>query len=380
MPSVGEVAGGFFVGQKVHAWSKAKKMWFNDGIVDEVATSVLKEKFQDQVRKVLPGSVKVRFDGRVKWLPAAQAEDELRKVDDCVRYGWREMRPHDTLPDKVVKSGSTPTDGDVYVACNQTGEPGKLSLEPAEEGALKMDKIWCPEGNDTEHGQVLVLGQRHVARWAAVCAGDPLPTGAVPARAAPEGQQVFVARLGEEAGKLSAAGGCVQEVRSHHGGSSAEGEVLVVEEVASELEVEILSAMELQSPGYRFGDVMRKGFHWMRGESSLAPYVKVVFGDQTWRSSCRRQQGGEHFFGERAFFPVPLGEAPPSCLTFKAKDERFLRQVVGVVGDPTIGSGSIEAAGLDITEAQVVELLRGGSSQGRLRVRLRWHGGRPGGP
>jgi len=380
----GEALGGFFVGQWVHVWSNGVKMWF-DGTVDEIATSVVEDMYQGEVRQVQPGSIKLRYDGRVKWLPIAKAEDELRKVHagakDISHYGWREMRPGDALPDRAVRSGSTPTDGEVFVACNPLGEPGKLSLEASEEGPRRMGRIWCPPGGDgAERGQALVLRPRHVARWVPVCWGDQLPAGAVPARAAPKGEQVYVARHGEEAGRLSAAEGRVLEVRSHHAGGSSKGDVLVVEEVARELEVEVLKTTSLQNPGYRMFDGLRKSVHRMRGTNSFSPYVSVSFGDLQWRSTCRTQVDGEAFYGERAYFPVPAGEAPASSLQFKAKDERGLRQMVGIHGNPTIGAASLDTAQFDSTEEQTLELMRSGTSQGRLTARLRWHGGRPGSP
>jgi len=348
-----------------------------------VATAVKHVMFQEQVWEVSPGMIGVRFDGtNVKWLTAAEAKKEIRKVEDCGTHGWREMRPQDILPDRVVKAGSTHTDGDVFAACNSQGEPGKMNVDSTEEGTRRLKHIWCPLGQAADQGHALVLYPRFVARWESIKAGDELPTGAVAAKAAPEGQEAlevaFVARVDKEAGKLTVVDGRVLKLQTHHGGIADEGEVLLVEEVASELEVEIISVRDLKEPNWRPFDNMRKSVHRMKREGSLAPYVKVKFGEaqEEWKSTCRRMKIGEKqlLFGERAHFGVRRDEAPPTSLTLKVKDERH----VTLVGDPTIGTATIEGDQLAIVEAQTVELLHEGSVAGQLKVKLRWHGGRPG--
>jgi len=371
-------------GQRVHVWSNSKKRWFNDGIVVDIASTDFKDKGKDdRVMKVLPGSIKVRFHGsESKWLNGSAASEQLRRLDDRSGYGWREMRPHDLVPDRAVWTGSTWTDGAVCVACSPAGEPGKLALDASEEGSYRMSRIWCAEGNDSENGYALVLEVLSAARWTQVSAGDDVPLGAVPARTSPDGQQVYIARNKDgEAGKLVAQNRRVVEIACHHGKSVKTGDVLVVVPVERELEVEVLSVAALGAPKYRPMDGMRALGHRMMQESSLVPYIKLQFGDETWSSCPRRLTASgdeEHAISERAYFPVPDASAAPAALSVKVKDKRLLGGKL--VGDPTIGNCSVEGAALDATEVRTLELQRDGRCQGRVTLRVCWHGGRAGAP
>merc|ERR1719433_91721 len=109
-------------------------MWHDDRwlcfckVVD-IAETNRSENADGQEVKVRRGSVKVTMDAfGSKWLSSGDAVDRLRKVEACRGYSWCELRDNDQVPDGVVWSGCTSTDGLVCVATDEDGRPGQLAL------------------------------------------------------------------------------------------------------------------------------------------------------------------------------------------------------------------------------------------------------------
>lgn len=123
-------------------------------------------------------------------------------------------------------AGTTPTDGEVYVARHASGEAGKLNMN---EGLVWH--IWAHTGGKKEGGDVFLAHDHVPVEWVPVSKGDPLPQGAVYAGHTKTDGDVYVVRDEHgAAGKLNVDAGRVHNVWCHGQGWFAlpKGEVLVV--------------------------------------------------------------------------------------------------------------------------------------------------------
>lgn len=139
-------------------------------------------------------------------------------------YEWVRLVRGDPLPDGAVYAGTTESDGEVYVARSCEGEPGKLNVKHH-----KAWNLWCHNGGCTQESDVFVAKGGAPVAWKAVRSGDPLPQGMVCGGDTITDGQVFVARIGEAAGKVNIDSGHIGNFYTHgYRRCFAEGEVLVI--------------------------------------------------------------------------------------------------------------------------------------------------------
>jgi len=150
------------------------------------------------------------------------------------QYAWVKFGPNADefeLPEGAVKAGETETDGEVYVARNKDGEPGKLNL---------AGNIWCHHNGEDTKGQVFCVKDEEARLdWVPCKKGDKLPPGAVYAGHTCTDGRVYVARVETGAcGKVNVSGGLINNFWVHEGGMQMfgptgryeEGEVLCIDE------------------------------------------------------------------------------------------------------------------------------------------------------
>lgn len=138
---------------------------------------------------------------------------------------WVPISRGQPLPEAAVKSGSTEGDGDLYVARNGAGEPGKLNLQDN-----TMWNIWCHDGGQAQQGDILVHKKGRLA-WMNVSRGDPLPFGAVFGGVSTSDGSggTYVARVDGACGKLNIQDAKVYNIWVHGSRlASKAGEVLVI--------------------------------------------------------------------------------------------------------------------------------------------------------
>lgn len=144
-------------------------------------------------------------------------------------YRWDRIRRGDAVPEGAVHAGRTATDGIVFVALTADGDCGKLNTDFSG-NALN---IWASSSDGPgEEGWVLVKKAGSLAAWRAVSKGHKLPDRAVFAgeRLGDGGDgPMYVARAGNESGRLLLDGDLVREIQCHHKGSQEDGEVLIFE-------------------------------------------------------------------------------------------------------------------------------------------------------
>lgn len=138
-------------------------------------------------------------------------------------YLWMPVKRGDDLPFGCVHTGSTGSDGDVYVARNvASGACGKLNLDNG-----KVWNIWCHGSGSTQEGEILVAINM-VPTWSHVKRGDELPAGCILAGSTRTDGDVYVARNASGAGgKLNLDAGKMHNIWCHGDRAAAqEGEVL----------------------------------------------------------------------------------------------------------------------------------------------------------
>jgi hypothetical protein len=143
-------------------------------------------------------------------------------------YEWAPFRRGDALPEGAIQGGQTEADGDIYVARNLGGEPGKLNLDNG-----KAWNLWCHHDGETQEGQVLVAKKGAPFEWKRVQKGDPLPEGAVLAGKTGKDGEVYVGRFNQQCGKVNLDGDRIHNFWVHSAGffsvsHSEEGEILVI--------------------------------------------------------------------------------------------------------------------------------------------------------
>jgi len=142
-------------------------------------------------------------------------------------YRWDRIRSGDSIPEGAVHAGRTATDGIVFVALTDDGDCGKLNTSSNGEKAMN---IWASSSDGPgSEGYVLVKKEGAVAAWRCVSKGERLPDRAVFAgeRFGDGDGPMYVARSGNESGRLLLDGELVREIQCHHKGSQEDGEVLI---------------------------------------------------------------------------------------------------------------------------------------------------------
>jgi len=143
-------------------------------------------------------------------------------------YEWVPLQRGQPLLAGAVMSGRTQSDGDVYVGRNGAGEVGKVNLDKG-----MMHNIWCHNGGDSRHCELLVLRGGGTVEWRPYKSGQAIPDGAVWAGVTKtDGRHgVYVGRDRHGAcGKLNLTdGGHLCNLWVHgYGSACKEGEILLV--------------------------------------------------------------------------------------------------------------------------------------------------------
>lgn len=362
----------FTEGERVQVWSNSQNKWFEDGLVEEV---ILRSKVINGY-KVAAGSVKVRFCDRksVKYLNAQQARSILRKAERT--HDWLDINTNEEVPDRAVRTGRHEHGGDLYVARNKQGEPGKMTLT-REPGPRTMNKIWCHQHDKEGAGDILVLRQGCAAVWQQIRKGDMVPQSAVHCKEQnKDGRDVYVARNKQgEAGKLTISGKLgdsfcnlqMMNICCHAAGTVEEGEVLTICEMPRELEIQLLRGEGLTSPENRVGDLGGG----IKGANLLKPYVEVECNGSVWQSGFREAPVGNVDFRECLHIPLQADLALEKLQISVRVFDRRLRQRT----DPPIGEGCLhltrDLLGASKQADCVVKIERSGAEQGQLFMRVR---------
>lgn len=134
---------------------------------------------------------------------AGPEHTESSSEDAAALFEWLPIGRGDLLPDGVIKSGTTTSDGDVYVCRDDKEELGKLNVNRSSDG-LSMHNIWCPNSGQSTQGQVLTLVHGSVAEWKAIRRGELLPPGVVRGGCTELDGDIYVARTQDgQCGKLT---------------------------------------------------------------------------------------------------------------------------------------------------------------------------------
>merc|ERR1712166_1247458 len=111
-------------------------------------------------------------------------------------YEWVSKSRGDELPSNAIYSGSTHTDGHVYVA-RFNNIPGKVNLSNK-----KIYNFWVQAIGSQKCGEGLITN--NVYRWVNIVRGDKIPDGAVYSGVDQNGDKIWVGRsVSGESGKIN---------------------------------------------------------------------------------------------------------------------------------------------------------------------------------
>jgi len=150
-----------------------------------------------------------------------------RNPKEC-RVLWKDFRKGEALPEGFVYGGKTEKDGHLVVARDSDGVPGKLNLSNGKLDGV-LHNLWVQGSGCHGEGQVMQI-KPNPFTWMPIKRGDPLPQGVVLSGRTRSDGDVYIGRNSDgEVGKINLDGGNVWNIWCHHGGSSQEGEILLLE-------------------------------------------------------------------------------------------------------------------------------------------------------
>mmetsp|Transcript_36437 Transcript_36437/g.96935 ORF Transcript_36437/g.96935 Transcript_36437/m.96935 type:complete len:764 (-) Transcript_36437:19-2310(-) len=389
-------------GDLVQVWSKSKSRWFDDGVVTVVAS---KEGVHEGYR-VKAGSVMVRFSDGIlhRWCTQEQVKEILRRPP----FMWVPIRKGDALPHRVVSAGSTKTDAENYVARNQQGEAGKLTIADGH-GPRRAWGIWTHTDGRTEDGDVLVLAPGFTSQWVKFSRAAVLPDGAVFVGSAEKSGNTYVGRNKQgEAGKVTLENHVspkktetdstsptvpdvlkVEAIHCHHGGRSYHGEILVIRETSIELEVDVISATDLTEAELRFHNTVKA----LVNAPDMQPFVKITVQGVSWTSGWRVGTSAEDSVTGRASFlrrdlpkstsfSCEFGERTHFAVGSDAEELEFDAEVYdrytdtldsfSVRSEPLVGDATLKVdLRREDEELHTLELKRKSKPRGKLNLRVR---------
>ena len=111
-------------------------------------------------------------------------------------YEWVPKSRDDDLPSNAIYSGSTNTDGHVYVG-RFSNIPGKVNLTNK-----KINNFWVQAMGSQTCGEVLTTN--NIYKWITIVRGDKIPDNAVYSGTDQNGDKVWVGRSASgEPGKIN---------------------------------------------------------------------------------------------------------------------------------------------------------------------------------
>lgn len=349
-------------GTHVKVWSNGQKKWFEDGVIVEAVSQAAKfdgPPGHEGARKVLAGSVKVRFDrGKsLKWLSPRQIHEGLQKIP----YKWEMVSKDERIPDRAVWSGQPKDDHDIFVGRSKSREGGMVLLQ-GKPGKKVLSQLWCVSGDKLESGEVLVPHVGFHAAWTTIKVGDESPNGAVFIGTGSDGDTFVCRNKNGDAGKYTVSGSpghwAISAFQWPRGGKVDEAEALVLKVADRELEVNLTAVEGCQQAEVKLGNLVGKG--------AVLPYVEVEFMDLKQRSGYRQARNGSAEIGEKLFFPLPWvsGEqGEERTINFRVMAKA---QGLALKGDQEIGHGSMKLKDVANAPAQTVTINRSKGEPARI--------------
>eukprot|EP00929_Paragymnodinium_shiwhaense_P015214 TRINITY_DN123279_c0_g1_i1.p1 TRINITY_DN123279_c0_g1~~TRINITY_DN123279_c0_g1_i1.p1 ORF type:complete len:318 (+),score=40.81 TRINITY_DN123279_c0_g1_i1:57-956(+) len=179
---------------------------------------------------------KINLDHGKMWNLWVQGSGSCESCDVLVTGGprvcrvvWKPYSKGEAIPEGAVLSGKTDADGDMIVARNNDGVPGKLNLSDGNFGSGLLHNLWVHDSGCHEEGEVLCVKPLPFS-WVACSRGNPLPPNSVLCGRTKADGDLYIGRnSGQEVGKVNLDGGNMWNIWCHKGGGSQECEVLVLE-------------------------------------------------------------------------------------------------------------------------------------------------------
>mmetsp|Transcript_24753 Transcript_24753/g.53822 ORF Transcript_24753/g.53822 Transcript_24753/m.53822 type:complete len:773 (+) Transcript_24753:382-2700(+) len=347
----------FLVGELVERFSETTKQW-QDGVVTDVAMEDGFRRQNDRKFNVRRGLTLVASKGTSKWLPPNVAADPMKLRRS--RFHWVSTSKGAKVPDHSLRATDGAQSSYVFVGRIMGDSPDVCGLRVDDE--RKIERIASSFSASPSEGDALVLSLGYQARWLKVKKGDDIPSE----EALVKVDNFFVGRdkdqepcplVLDDAGKIKG----LQRGKSKWSDS---GEVLLIEQAACVVEVELRSGHEIKASAseYRPGDFVLAATRAVGITSaSVGVFVECeLSGLPPYRSSVRKTtDGGQIFFhdvppsgsevsnfadqsGEAFFLNLPSEERTlDQCtLTFRIKVRN--RQM----GDALLGTGHLRLADL----------------------------------